>query len=141
MYRHIAKIVQLGSYSDQCYIQNHVVMNCVKKRSRCTSFCSVYIFQFLSFKLPLIMFHFFRHYLLTDCFFFPALLLLFHFISLSFICYCYIFYIFTASSSTTPTSPTSASQLWFDLEGMLVQNIHVTPTMHGLSTQQVGSYK
>ena len=35
MYRHIAKIVQLGSNSDQCYIQNHVVMNHVIKRSRC----------------------------------------------------------------------------------------------------------
>ena len=35
MYRHIAKIVQLGSNNDQCYIQNCVVMNRVIKRSRC----------------------------------------------------------------------------------------------------------
>ena len=35
MYKHIAKLVQLGSNSDQCYIQNRVVMNRVIKRSRC----------------------------------------------------------------------------------------------------------
>ena len=35
MYKHIAKLVQLGSNSDQFYIQNGVVMNRVIKRSRC----------------------------------------------------------------------------------------------------------
>ena len=39
MYRYIAKIVQLGSNNDQCYIQNRVVTNHVIKRSRC-----IYIF-------------------------------------------------------------------------------------------------
>ena len=35
MYIHIAKIVQLGSINDQCYIQNCVVTSHVIKRSRC----------------------------------------------------------------------------------------------------------
>ena len=38
MYRHIAKIVSLGSNSDQCYIQNRVVTNHVIRRSRYFSF-------------------------------------------------------------------------------------------------------
>ena len=37
MYRHMAKIVQLGSNNDQCYVYNRVVMNHVIKRSRCIS--------------------------------------------------------------------------------------------------------
>ena len=36
MYRHIAKIVQLGSNNDPCYIQNHVLKSRVIKRSRCS---------------------------------------------------------------------------------------------------------
>ena len=35
MYRYIAKIVQLGSNNDQCYIQNRVVANHLIKKSRC----------------------------------------------------------------------------------------------------------
>ena len=37
MYRHIPNLVQLGSKSDPCYIQNRVVTKCVIKRSRYTS--------------------------------------------------------------------------------------------------------
>ena len=37
MCRHIAKIVQLGSNIDQCYIKSGVVMDRVIKRCRCNS--------------------------------------------------------------------------------------------------------
>ena len=47
MYTNIAKIIlneHLGSNSDQCYIQNHVVTKHVIKRSRCNFYVSS-IFQ------------------------------------------------------------------------------------------------
>ena len=37
MYKHIAKVDQLGSNNDQCYVQNRAVSNRVIKRSRCIS--------------------------------------------------------------------------------------------------------
>ena len=41
MYSHIAKIVQLGSNSDQCFSQNHVVTNSDVQRSRSISILSI----------------------------------------------------------------------------------------------------
>ena len=49
-YIHKAKIVRLGSNSDQCYIQNRVVMNRVIKRSRCIIFDEYFsMFHYLAY--------------------------------------------------------------------------------------------